>query len=451
MTTVEKKINLPSQERLLQKASRRLRRQARAAHIPPQNEETMSKKTKLEMLEQEERLARERAEQPPVQITDVLTEAEARHDAEMVGPDAPEWARVVVNDPSKVTTDRRDVQVALAQLDAEEKELNRKLTEGLEKKRAILNQILADQKAAEERTESAKALPNDLKDVLTEVRSFREPDAPPVVVFEDPIQRGKDALDRSLRRMHGEDVPEPEYAPLAPRVSSISSTQDALRTRVAPALATAAALQKEIARWSRDFGKVFDDYYVVGEDDANREVQLIKDLMRGMPSTTALLQKQSVDLVRSILRVAQMTVQSKTSMENTLDRESKHLTRMIERADWYGPMVSRGDRSVAFYDLRRELETTLSDLGTVTAESVAGLWDAAEQMKRNLSQIAKARASVEGVPQPPLEWENRGAIIEGVEIARSKEKADWNQGDRRRAPDAGWSPFATGSSHKENV
>jgi hypothetical protein len=388
----------------------------------------------------------EAVDEPEDAGTAAIAASEQRYDALMTGPseNVPEWARVVVNDPSKVTgastTDREDVKVALARLDAEEKELTRKLNEGLERRRAILNQQLADQKAAEERIEREQELPSRMSDVLAEVRAYRETQAlAPTTPERDLIQEGKDALNRAMRRSHGEKVDEPEsvaYAPVA--VPQESALQLRLKARIAPALAEASERRAEIKKWSSAVGRMFDDLYVSKEDPTPREHQLIETLMRGMAPTQA-----NLGLVTGLLYAVRSAVDVKASMERTLEEQARALTQLVERANQRGPMQVQNDFSVEYYDLERELAVGLRDLRTVTSDGIESLWVAAKEIERRLSVIAKTRTQNAGVPQKPLEWENRGEILAGAVEAKRREK---NDGLPTVKTDEGWGGLNRGDA-----
>jgi hypothetical protein len=429
------------------KNARRERLRARAAHQHQPSEETNVKR-KEEKFENEQKqiAAHERAERPVAELveqTDPVAASEAAHIALMSSPDAPAWAKVTVRAPvTAAPGTREDVVARMAALDAEQSDLRAKIDKSIEEKRAILNQQLEDQAKGEANLAAARELPNTLKATLQAVEEFESTvDDAPTAVDVDPYEvaahRGQAALARAMRRSRGENVPEPEpVSASTPSEPKLSTRELALRERIDPALATASALKEKIAEWSSAFGTVFEKFYVVGEDDANREHRLVDQLMRGLPSTTAELQSRSFQLVKSVLATVRQTTQLKNTMVITIDRETLTLKRILARVDRMGPMIVQGDRSSESYDLERELQTSIRDLGTVTEESVAGLWKAAADVQAKLKRIADLRESVAMVPQPPLVWENRGEILHGLDELKRR-----GMGDGRPTANNRYSPF----------
>jgi hypothetical protein len=396
----------------------------------------MSRRTEKWKTEQTQIAEHERMHVAELAVeADPIAASEAAHVAKMTSADAPAWAKVAVNTAHvPAPASRRDVTDRLAALEAEQAELRAKLEKSYEDQRTILNQQLADQAAAEEKGIAARELPNTLKATLQAVNEFVPPvDAPAAVVdpFDAAVQRGQDALDRAMRRMRGENVPEPEaVATPTPDAPKISPRQAAIMARIDPALVTANEMQSKLAEWSRAFGKAFDSLYVVGEDDANREIQLVNDLMRGLPSTTAELQSRSYQLVKGVLAGVRMAVQLKSTMSNTVERETQVLKRLLARVDRYGPMIVQNDFSADYYDLERELQTTLRTLGTVNEDGIEGLWKITADVNVKLQRITELRASVAGQPQPPLVWESKGAILDGARQAKTLERRDWDAASR---------------------
>src|SRR6266853_6375798 len=105
-------------------------------------------------------------EETPV---DTIAAAEADYVAMMSDPTrVPEYAKPA----SHGAYMNPDAVVALTRLKQEEADALKKLNESQEAQRAILNAQLAEQAAAEQRIEAAKALPNRLKESLTKVQTF---------------------------------------------------------------------------------------------------------------------------------------------------------------------------------------------------------------------------------------------------------------------------------------
>jgi hypothetical protein len=403
---------------------------ARAVHSNLSKEDIMPRKDEKYQNEQIQLAEHERHVAELVDKVDAVAASEAAYVERMSSADAPAWAKVTVR-PTMVAAPatREDIVARLSALDAEQTEVRAKLDKSIEEQRAILNQQLADQAAAEDKIVAARELPNQLKATLQAVNEFVLGEEPTFAgdPFDAAAQRGQDALARAMRRLRGENVPEPESVETATSEPKLSTRQATLMGRIEPAQANASEMKAKLSEWTQAFGNEFNSLYVVGEDDANREHKLTSDLMRGLPSTTAELQTRSFQLVKGVLAGVRLAVQIKSRLVNTVDSETQVLNRLLAKVDRMGPMRVQGDFSAAHYDLERELQTTLLALATVSNDSIAGLWTITKDVAEKLAKITTLRASVAGQPQPPLVWESRGAILDGARQAERMESSDWER------------------------
>jgi hypothetical protein len=365
----------------------------------------------------------------------------------MTGPDAPEWSRPATHGaytPAPATVD--EVQAKITALEAEHADALANLNRVQDEQRKALNALLAQKREAEDAATLAKQaeLPERLESTLEKVRSFIAPSdtAAPVAAPVDYVARGREALDRAQRRLRGEIVEEPVYESPAISEPQATTRESAIRARVAPNVVVAEKVSADLEAWSARYGKLIGNVHAA-DDDEDRYMELRNNLLRGLPTANTMLQTQSVQLVAGLLRSARSVVKVAGSMRRSIQDGTSALERVIARAEGRGSLTSQGDHSTSYYDQEREIVGALHLLGTANSDGINALYTMTKDVVERLERIAALREECKGTGQPPMEFENRAALIETTLDAAARSRAaslgDGPGGRPTRGPD--WSPF----------
>jgi hypothetical protein len=188
--------------------------------------------------------------------------------------------------------------------------------------------------------------------------------------------------------------------------------EDALRARVAPALASADEAMAACHKWSSVHLSHFNDLARADRDE----------LLQGQPSLTSREQQASVGLAAEIERLVTDTL---LVYQNFLD------TQRQSRAE-IGRLIKHGRHMMSAQEFKRQLNQATHEIAMASLDTVEMLKGNTRGVTAMLERLAERRASVKGVAQPEIQFTDKQGEMERTQKAEAMTAVGSESGSLRR-------------------